>query len=249
MRWIFVPFTSLEHEPSTKTAVDYYKKKYNSYFSTGLEVVYRDDNRSLEGVRDNDMLLIPAHGSHRADKRGLIGVQRSARAGDMETVTANGLAGLLVQKGLPQGHVYIKTLSCCGGGLATADGKTTNFGSAVDECFAAVLAQALYPSHPRIVVGGYRGYLRYNQSTVKTLLVRSMTDGSDPLTDEEKCNLLLDAEDVGQVVDLDPVGGFRVSAKKLRPVWFNGLGAVVPGPQKTGRFWKEIVLPHQGGSS
>jgi hypothetical protein len=178
---------TLDYEQSTKRLVESYKAQYGS----AIRIVYKSWGAAaptLKDVKDDETLIIVGHGNVNQD-----GINKSERLGVTEgspwggankertIVTANGLADMLQARKLPKSHLWIKTMSCCGGGLARVENGA--IGPTESPCFASVLARALYQrQYHEIVVGGYPGYVTVHEGvrrkdnttkhTAKTITVR-----------------------------------------------------------------------------
>jgi hypothetical protein len=101
--------------------------------------------KPLDAVPLNAVLCIDGHGSN---SEHVLGAKYAD--GSVRKFGPNDIAQLMKHDGLKEGHVLVKLLTCYAAGVLN-DNSTQ-----LDECFAAVLAKALYKEgFHKIVVEGY----------------------------------------------------------------------------------------------
>lgn len=154
------------------------------YGQTGLnfEIIKNDTEKPLEKIKDDDLLLIDAHGSVDTPDQLIM----TSPKGDKK-VTANDLAQRLKTEGLKKTHQSILMASCEGGGRSSLKGvQPDNKGSlkannlnlrsnSLGKCFASILAKSMgLAGYYSILVGGFPGifnpisYTLNNKSAFRT---------------------------------------------------------------------------------
>jgi hypothetical protein len=189
---LYFPFKDITADPSMPLNLKRYKDKY----ADRLTVRQLGDGNRLDNVGDDDMFIIAGHGLPNDNRIG-VSVKYDSPVGSIlaffgqtreETITANDLANILMGSGLPKGHKYIKTLTCGGAGMATADTANARFNSTntkvldlplkevkSENCFASVLAIAMRErDYYQLLVKGYPGFVNATELE-KTVTMESDT--------------------------------------------------------------------------
>jgi hypothetical protein len=194
VKWLYFPFKDISADPVMPENLKRYQKKYGA---NGLIVRQFGDGYFLDRVGDDDMFIVAGHGAPEDERIGV-----SVKAGGFfgmfgqtvqESITANDLADMLYDWGLPRSHKYIKTISCGGAGMATAaDAQARALGQddaqelvvvplkAVNStnCFASVFAKAMFKrGYWQILVRGYPGFVNAMELQ-KMLTMESEDQGS-----------------------------------------------------------------------
>ncbi|MGH7155946.1 MAG: hypothetical protein ACREF3_18620 [Acetobacteraceae bacterium] len=158
-KYFWDPFPETETKSKTLTRQKYQKAEKNCTIldcNVTTSVTFRkpSDRDALRDIEDDSTLLILADGDWKSN---VIGNTRNVEVGgSVQLITPAKLAAMLRLDGLPEPHVYLRLLSCYGGGLNTLD-SFHDRKLAAGACFAQVLAQELGSTHIFIRVGGYLG--------------------------------------------------------------------------------------------
>lgn len=158
-KYFWDPFPETTTKSKTLTRTKYEDQNKNCTIvacnvTTGMTVRNPSQGGSLRDIEDDATVLVHADGDW---KTNVIGNTRNVEVGGtVELITPAKLATMLRLDGLPITHIWIRLLSCYGGGLSPVD----TFHDAklqAASCFAKVLAQVLGATHRMIRVGGYNG--------------------------------------------------------------------------------------------
>jgi hypothetical protein len=214
MKWIYIP----EQAKIDDTILDQIKRYENKYNTEGKEgvTIVRGQYPNLRDAKQADLVILLAHGND--DKITLTGNHRDITAADVADLFRHWAH-------LPLNHVFIKTISCMGAGMAHIDFANMKTGKPIPlkdlnlaNCFAAVLARSLKAEgYDNIMVRGYLGLVTY-RNIYKEIVFDSEND-------------------TGYYVDDHPNKVHFVKAKDLDQFWFNGNGEKMYDTTVSAKKW------------
>lgn len=158
-KYFWDPFPTTTTISKTRTRSKYQQQQRNCTIvdcnvTTDLTRRNPSVGGALRDIEDDSTVLIHADGDWRTN---VIGNTRKVEVGGVvELITPAKLAAMLRLDGLPKTHIWVRLLSCYGGGLSPLDTHNDSKLEA-SSCFARILAQNLGTTHLMVRVGGYTG--------------------------------------------------------------------------------------------